>query len=408
MKKKCIDLKIIALLWVYMISAISIGVFPSTLAADEALEAFRKNQTDSFQSYKKSVTSEFELYKTILDEEFNKYKNEVEQYWVDGKLSERTVWVEYSKDYKSRKIIDYDKGIIVIEQVVTKKMPPEEVKNRLTDTLTGLATQTTKTAYEQDVLSNRIEERMVAVIEDIKVTDSIAEVPVAAEMITGKLNPDKEQVQHNVKVLQDTSEITESTAPSKNEKIISMIIKIPDARMKKKALKYAVSVEKHSKERKLDPALVFAIMQTESSFNPMAKSYVPAYGLMQIVPRSAGKDAAKLVYGKAVLLAPSFLYDCDNNIKMGTAYLNVLMYRYLRHVSNPKSREYCAIAAYNTGTGNVARTFIGRVGMRDAAAVINKMEPEDVYNKLISKLPYVETRNYLKKVKTRMKHYDRQ
>ncbi len=371
------------------------------------LKSFGETQADAFRNYKKSVADDFRTYKKILNEEYSRYKKEISRYWEDSRLSGRTTWVEYSKDFKSRKIIDYENGIIEIELIVDKNTELKKAEQTIIKKLKALATETTKTAYENDVLSNRIEDRMVAAIEDVKVTDSIAEVSVASEIITGSVKPGPEQVSASVKALQKSATINEKPAGNNNEKIVSMKNKIPDQKMKKKALKYAANVEKYSKQRKLNPALVFAIMQTESSFNPMAKSYVPAYGLMQIVPRSAGKDASKLVYGKPVLLAPSYLYDCENNIKMGTAYLNVLTYRYLRAVKDEKSRQYCAIAAYNTGTGNVAKAFIGRYGMSDAAVVINKLKPDEVYERLLAKLPFVETRNYLKKVKARMQHYEK-
>ncbi len=57
-------------------------------------------------------------------------------------------------------------------------------------------------------------------------------------------------------------------------------------------------VEGYAGEFKLDPALVMSVIYNESRFNPLAKSYVPAYGLMQIVPKSAGVDAIQFLEGK--------------------------------------------------------------------------------------------------------------
>jgi membrane-bound lytic murein transglycosylase C len=54
------------------------------------------------------------------------------------------------------------------------------------------------------------------------------------------------------------------------------------------------------------------------------------------------------------------------------------------------------IAAYNTGAGNVFRTF-----SRDRTTAINQinsLQPAGVYDQLRKKLPYEETRNYLEKV----------
>jgi membrane-bound lytic murein transglycosylase C len=146
-------------------------------------------------------------------------------------------------------------------------------------------------------------------------------------------------------------------------------------------------------------------METESSFNPMAKSHIPAYGLMQIVPHTAGKDATSYLYGKSKILAPSYLYKPENNITIGAAYLHLLHYKYMRRIKNPQSRMYCAIAAYNTGASNVAKAFINRASFNKAVTEINKLKPAQVYDKLRNYLPRKETRKYVEKVSKRMEKY---
>ena len=163
---------------------------------------------------------------------------------------------------------------------------------------------------------------------------------------------------------------------------------------------------KTADREKLPLPLVMAVMETESSFNPMAKSGIPAYGLMQIVPNSAGQDATAYLYGKAQILSPSYLYNGDNNIKIGTAYIHVLYYNYLKNVKDPVSRLYCAIAAYNTGAGNVARAFIGSTNITKASTKINQLSPKEVYLRLRKHLPYEETQRYVRKVSINMSKYE--
>jgi len=148
-------------------------------------------------------------------------------------------------------------------------------------------------------------------------------------------------------------------------------------------------------------------MHSESSFNPMARSHIPAFGLMQIVPRSAGVDSYQYLYNKKRILSSSYLYNSENNIKIGSAYLHILYYRYLKKIKNPQSRLYCTIAAYNTGAGNVARTFIGSTNINKAAQTINSMSPDAVLKTLMRKLPYNETKKYLKKVNDRVSAYNK-
>ena len=72
---------------------------------------------------------------------------------------------------------------------------------------------------------------------------------------------------------------------------------------------------------------------------------------------------------------------------------------YVAHISgiqNFYSKEYCVISAYNTGSGNVLRTFSSN--KTKAKDLINRKTPSEVYNTLRTKLPYEETRKYLKKV----------
>jgi membrane-bound lytic murein transglycosylase C len=174
-----------------------------------------------------------------------------------------------------------------------------------------------------------------------------------------------------------------------------------------RAQPYLDPVERHGGARRLERSLVFSIIETESAFNPLARSPVPAFGLMQIVPRSAGQDASAVKFGKPRILAPSYLYNAENNIEMGTIYLDILFTRYLKGIRNERSRLYCVIAAYNTGAGNVFRAFTGKTRSKAAYQRINSMTPEQVYRHLIWNLPYKETRHYLAKVVDRMDRYRR-
>ena len=73
----------------------------------------------------------------------------------------------------------------------------------------------------------------------------------------------------------------------------------------------------------------------------------------------------------------------------------MLMFNQLEDVAHNVSREYCVIAAYNTGPSNVFRTF-----SRDRVAAVNQingLQPAGVYDQLHEHLPYQETRHYLEK-----------
>lgn len=153
-----------------------------------------------------------------------------------------------------------------------------------------------------------------------------------------------------------------------------------------------------SKRYDVDVSLILAIIEAESSFNPMATSPIPAFGLMQLVPKTAGIDAYRHVYGQRRLLSPEYLYDVGNNLELGTAYIDLLQSRYLRGIKDPKNKLYSMVASYNTGVGNLAKTVTGKKHIRNAISQINDMQPVDYYKFLQANLPAIETKRYLDKI----------
>ena len=121
----------------------------------------------------------------------------------------------------------------------------------------------------------------------------------------------------------------------------------------------------HDKAQKydVDPALVAAVVETESRFHRTARSPVGAQGLMQIMPRTGRWLGAKN------------LYDAEQNVDAGVKYLKYLQGRFDGNLKN-------TIAAYNAGEGNVQR--YGGVP------------------------PFRETRSYVKKVMSRYQQRKKQ
>lgn len=194
-------------------------------------------------------------------------------------------------------------------------------------------------------------------------------------------------------------------ADTGNRNALTVTFKLAPDHLDVRARRYVPFVTEYATRYDIEPALVLAVIHTESSFNPRARSAVPAYGLMQLVPRSGARDAYRLVHGEDKLVGPTYLYKPRANIELGTAYLHILKNRYLKAVEDPLSRRYCVVAAYNTGAGNVSRAFIDSTSARRAAAVVNLMAPEDVYLHLRTNLPHHETREYVKKVRERIPLY---
>ena len=159
--------------------------------------------------------------------------------------------------------------------------------------------------------------------------------------------------------------------------------------------RYAAPVLRNARRYHLPPSLIWAIIEVESSFNPYAVSPVPAYGLMQVVPRTAGRDAHRYLTGRDGIPSRTLLFTPARNIEYGSTYLHLLDSRYLADIRHPLSRRYCVIAAYNTGAGNVLRAFSH--DRRQALARINAMTPSQVYAHLRRHLAHAEARRYVQK-----------
>lgn len=88
----------------------------------------------------------------------------------------------------------------------------------------------------------------------------------------------------------------------------------------------------------VEPALVKAVIQVESNFNPVAESRVGARGLMQLMPDTAARYS----------LRSHQLFNPWQNIEAGVQHL-----AYLKTLF-PNNVDY-VLAAYNAGENNVVR-----------------------------------------------------
>jgi membrane-bound lytic murein transglycosylase C len=354
---------------------------------------------NEFYKYKQSQTNDFESYKKAQQKAFEEYKKEVGVFWEKPKLSSKKEWVAYSKDKKTRSDVNFYKNQITIETIAKNK---NSALKKLQHTLAKVVTIDTKNAIEKDPLIQKLKK----IKKPSNVIDSkIDSKPILAPVVF-KTNPSLKDLKRYVykNVNQKNIEIKKSTK-IKNEFIYKVVVKLPNDTTYKRSKFYENEVRENASRQKLPLSLVFAIMHTESSFNPHARSYIPAYGLMQIVPHTAGVDSYRYLYRVKKIPSGIYLYNAKNNIRLGSAYLHILYYKYLKDIKNPQSRLYCAIAAYNTGAGNVAWAFTRSYNPKKAAKIINKLTPQEVYNHLLRDLKYNEAKNYLKKVTKRMNIY---
>lgn len=108
-------------------------------------------------------------------------------------------------------------------------------------------------------------------------------------------------------------------------------------------LEYSEYVEKYASENDVDKMLIYAIIRTESGFDPESESNVGARGLMQIMEDTF--DWIKFRLDDAEEISFDDMYDPETNIKYGCYLVGYLMrYFYIQDV---------AVCAYHAGIGNV-------------------------------------------------------
>jgi len=129
-----------------------------------------------------------------------------------------------------------------------------------------------------------------------------------------------------------------------------------------------------------DKSLLFSISRQESGFNPRAKSYANALGLMQVLPSTASFIMKDRAYRKKEML-----YDEEKNLYVASKYIQFLLN--LDIIKNDVSKM---LASYNAGPGNFSKW----------SKNFYKTEIDPIF--MIETLPARQTRNYIKLVLTNL------
>ena len=437
---------------IFLVFAILFPVY-----SQETFEEFRKKQQQAqqqafedelseFQNYVAEVTSQYDAYEQQQIREFEAFKKDVEEKWQDFKAPSKKEYVEYDDDLDSRASVDFEKGEITIEVIVEEEIPtpdPEPIKKvektvpkqETKQAPIRQVTQEKKKDTEPKSLKSIVEKTKTPVsqkekpqqrspelkkkISDQKLQRKLADI-LKAKGDDGKPMLNKQVVDKKGKTVTPAtakayaSELvanapvatkTYKAKDGKKRTVYTVKIPMKSDHINTRADRYKQEVLKQSKRFNIDPIIAFAVMETESAFNPKAKSHIPAYGLMQLVPKSGARDAYLYVYKKDKFLDRDYLYKPGNNIELGCAYLAKIRHRYFKTIEDDERAYICVVPAYNTGIGNVAKALVNKPKLKPAAQKANSMSPDQLYKKLMKDLKYKEARDYLERVWTRKDKY---
>ncbi|GAA0819700.1 membrane-bound lytic murein transglycosylase MltC [Colwellia asteriadis] len=350
---------------------------------EQAFKQYLKNKKTSYQQSPDVMISDIKN----LDRTIKNLKSIAEKIWGknNSQVASNKKYVKYTDGYQSKAQVNFDTGTIKIETIATKS-PLFHLKDAIITTLL-----TSENPANTDIFSDR------------------------EPIIQGKpylygqvLDQDKKAIAYQWRASRFADYLLNTQL--KKQKIgkhnvhfveISMV----KSHSKLRQHKYASYVLAAANRYQIKPELIYAIIETESSFNPFAVSHANAYGLMQVIPSTAGKDVYQRIFKKSGTPSKQTLFNPQDNINIGTAYLHILQQQYLNKINNSQSRHYSVISAYNGGAGNVFKTFSSTRSY--APSVINKLSPQQVYQKLTKQHPKSESRRYLYKVVSAEKRYNK-
>ncbi len=369
---------------------------------DQAREEMRRayadgarRQSEEIAALSAQMQKDYARMLERLEAQRRELRGRVERQWTQFLESTTKVWVDYSPDAGTRSTVDFEKGEIEIEALV----PVEEVRPGKTEAVPfdrlNKKEQAKVKSIAQDKLGEQVQRALAQkgesgapVLEDqVKAPDGRPVTPDNARTYVKETLPSKIEVESKPVVAQD------------GKPRLKVTVKIPmvPEHLRIRAQRHKPRVEEVSRKYRLDPALVFAVIHTESQFNPQARSPAPAFGLMQLMPPHGAREAYKFLHREDKIVSPEYLYDPDNNILLGATYLHLLETRDFKKVKNSDSRRSLMIAAYNCGPGCVRKNVLSQ-GDPNAAT------PDEI-NSRIRRYAPKETREYLPQVQSRMELY---
>jgi membrane-bound lytic murein transglycosylase C len=269
----------------------------SMVLAQESFESYNKMENAKIQNYNLNYEKEYNRYLVEEKKAYNNFIKEVEKIWGKGdvKLSTKTIWVDYDKTKAERSVVDFKDNKASIEIIVDKKEANDKnaIQKELIDRVDNLVKNKGKTR-DYDIQNEKQKDLL-----DKPILKGQLELK-SGEKVTPENS--KEFAKETIKDIEIKKEKI-----SKDQIKISITFPLAPSSIRERAEMFAPTVQHYSKIYKLKPELVMAIIHTESCFNPKAQSHVPAYGLMQLVPRSGGLDASRFVYKQNLLLTSNVL-----------------------------------------------------------------------------------------------------
>ena len=309
----------------------------------DAFNKFKEEQLKKFQDFKSESVKKYNEYAEAMRAEYMDYLSSLKKVWGEENVVEdtKTIWVEYGDDLKSRSVVDFDNGKIEVEIALDDVNESDStiINERLVNAVNDLLNNKGQTlpydskVDKQQELSNTpilddlvdlssynidkstisqdlpvVEKETISVGGDNN-SEKLSDGEMVTETLEGNAKDKKNQssdISGSETVLSDIAgkedecvvlydkeaiakAIVEQSVKSstqimgednKERKVVKIEMALVSDNLSKSASLYKVYVEQYSRKFNIEQPLIFAVMEQESCFNPKAKSWVTAYGLM--------------------------------------------------------------------------------------------------------------------------------
>lgn len=426
---------------------------------------------NAFEQYADSVKNAYNEYVKKATAEFSNYKNNIQQIWggdsavVDSKYE----WVEYSDDFLSRSVVNFENGNALVEIAVDPNAGQEEINEKLTEAIYKLMTSRGSTCPYRSQVDQSMPITQNPVLDglldlsnyhiDMSDTKGINNASKASNKkktppqpvvrggelkIPQKATPEKRsqkdktlarmRLDEKERKEKEAARIAEEEKTQATNNESKEIIAYQVAKQSTKSV--AQVTGKDGNRRKIIyvnmPLVRDNISKSAALYKDIVKKYSERFQIEQplifavIEQESAFNPQATShipAYGLMQLVPTSggidayrFVYGVE---KVPTkSYLfdpaqNIelgtaylrILYNWFKEVRDLNCRRLCVIAGYNTGAGNVSRAFIGTTRLDNAYGKINKLDYNQLYQHLTKHLSTSEARNYVKGVTKKREKY---
>lgn len=411
------------------------GVLPTLAAAGDPMEEINKrfqqrkqagdeallDVQQQYQAQRAAMEAQWQQREQAIAARWQEVKREIEKKWDRARQSTEKEWVDYSSSYEARSTVDFEHGVIEITALVpigetgSWQGDPAAVLSAMQDAQAEAGASGAPrlaAASGSDPASVMVARaalpaawaKIVRQFEQVFSKEAKAGRPLLANQVVAKSGtPVAPQAARSFVESEIIPKAVVDDKPMQAQDGVTraqVTAKVPLApdHIQQRAQLYQDDVAAHAKRHGLDPRLLFAIIHTESYFNPLAQTPTPSYGLMLLVPRGPARDAYNYLYKNDIVLDDAYLQDPAHNVELGAAYLHLLRRQLLPNMEEGDKKNYLVACAYTWGMDKTRDQILKQVRVQD-------LTPTQVFTLLAQKTPE-NTRVYLNRVKDRITMYD--